>query len=67
MLEMDILVRLVVSQLYSSQTLYVTGVYITVFEETRFLRKANAIKELKNWTYKKKNWFVIEKKFLKDN
>lgn len=67
MLEMDILLRLVVSQIYSSQTLYVTGVYITVFEETRFLRKANAIKELKNWTYKKKNCFVIEKKFLKDN
>ena len=36
MLEMDILVRLVISQLYSSQSLYVTGVYISIFEETRF-------------------------------
>lgn len=65
MLEMDILVRLVISQLYSSQSLYVTGFYISIFEETRFLRKANAIKEFKNWIYKKKGLICYREKVLK--
>lgn len=53
-LEMDILVRLVISQLFASQSLCTVGICIFISRDTRLLRIAKAVKELENRIHKKR-------------
>lgn len=54
-LEMDILARLVIIQLHISQSFHAIGSYVSIFGETRFLRRtAKAIKDLESRADKKR-------------
>lgn len=64
-LVMDILTRLIISQIYISQNFHAIDIYISIFEDTRFLRRTNVIKQkIEPIRMILRDWVIIEKKSL---